>query len=547
MEELLPCSGAFSGADRIRRNQTIEEDPLMTDILSPAKTLPVEPKSVTWNPSSEDLRRFTEQMSNCRVTEFDNPNVATRVVSRSKLSTFIATDRPEEHSDQSISRAEYERISRLQNDYIKTRDMVVIDGFIGNDPEFRTAARLIIEKSNANIAGMQKHLYYPATAEELESFEPAVTVIYTPNLKAEGYPEDRLIAVDLDGYVTRVFHSDYFGESKKGGLRMWNKMVYERGGLALHAGCKVIPVGGKNRVGLIVGLSGTGKTTTTFTKQNNSSPVQDDFCALMPGGKVYATENGCFAKTFGLNPNDEPTIYDATTSKHAYLENVSQDDAGRVDFFDTSYTPNGRSVIRMEDIAGAYDAREVRKVDFLLILNRNENIIPAVAKLEGPLAAAYFMLGETKGTSAGGAAEAGKSLRVPGTNPFFPLLHAYQGNRMNELMKESPMEVYLLNTGRIGGGDKDEGSKKVKIQHSSAIVKAIAEGTIQWEKDPDFGYLVATAVPDMDDHDYLQPKKMYERQGRIDEYNQLVQKYNTDRREYLKKWKGLDPEIAEAI
>ena len=102
---------------------------------------------------------------------------------------------------------------------------------------------------------------------------------------------------------------------------------------------------------------------------------------------------------------------------------------------------------------------------------------------------------------------------MPGTNPFFPLLHAYQGNRMLELMKESPMEVYLLNTGRIGGDDKDERSKKVRIQHSSAIVKAIAEGTIKWEKDPDFGYLVATEVPGIDDADYLQPKKMYERQG----------------------------------
>jgi phosphoenolpyruvate carboxykinase (ATP) len=511
------------------------------------KTLPVDPKSVVWNPSPADLRRFTEEMPNCRKTEFANVNVGTRVVSRSKGSTFVATDNPEQHSDQTISRAEYARISALQDDYIRTRDMLVVEGFIGNDPEFRTPARLIIEKANANIAAMQHILYYPATAAELESFEPAVTVIYTPNLKAEGYPDERLIAVDLESYVTRVFNSDYFGESKKGGLRMWNKMVYERGGLALHAGCKVIPVEGTNRVGLIVGLSGTGKTTTTFTKQNDSSPVQDDFCALMPGGKVFATENGCFAKTFGLNPKDEPTIYDACASVHAYLENVSQDESGKIDYFDTSYTPNGRAVIRMEDIAGALDAREVKKVDFLLILNRNENIIPAVAKLEGPLAAAYFMLGETKGTSAGGAAEAGKSLRVPGTNPFFPLLHAYQGNRMLELMKESPMDVYLMNTGAIGGDGKQEGSKKVKIQHSSAVVKAIAEGTIQWEKDADFGYLVATEVPGIDDPDYLQPKKMYERQGRLEEYDQLVKKYNDDRRAYLRKWKGLSEEIVEAI
>jgi phosphoenolpyruvate carboxykinase (ATP) len=519
----------------------------MTDILTPAKTLPVEPKSVIWNPSPEDLRTFTEEMPNCRKTEFGNVNVATKVVSRSKLSTFIATDTPEEHSDRTISRAEYDRVAKLQNDYIATRDMLVIDGYIGNDPEFRVATRLIIEKANANIAAMQQHLYYPATSEELENFEPALTVIYTPNLKAEGYPDDRLIAVDLQSYTTRVFNSDYFGESKKGGLRMWNKLVYERGGLALHAGCKMIPVEGSDRVGLIVGLSGTGKTTTTFTKQNNSAPVQDDFCALMPGGKIYATENGCFAKTFGLNPNDEPTIYYACASPAAYLENVSQDDSGKVDYFDTSYTPNGRAVIRMDDVKGAYDARQLNKADFLLILNRNENIIPAVVKLEGAMAAAYFMLGETKGTSAGGAAEAGKSLRVPGTNPFFPLLHAYQGNRMNELMKSSPMDVYLMNTGSIGGDGKAEGSKKVKIQHSSAVVKAIAEGTIKWEKDPDFGYLVATEVPGIDDADYLQPKKMYERQGRMDEYNELVAKYNNDRREYLRKWKGLDEEIVNAI
>ena len=97
------------------------------------------------------------------------------------------------------------------------------------------------------------------------------------------------------------------------------------------------------------------------------------------------------------------------------------------------------------------------------------------------------------------------------------------------------------------GDDKDDRSKKVRIQHSSAIVKAIAEGTIRWEKDPDFGYLVATEVPGMDDRDYLQPGKMYERQGRSDEYQQLVEKYNTDRRAYLRRWKGLSDEIVNAI
>ena len=512
-------------------------------------TLPVDPKEVIWNPSSEELRRLTEEMPNTRVTRHNNTNTQTRVDSRSKLSTYVATDTPERHDSQTITRAEYDRVAKIQNDYIRGCEMVLVDGFIGNDSDFRVAARLIIERSNANIAGMQKHLYYPATEDELRAFEPRLTIIYTPNLEMKGYPADRLIAVDLDNGVTRVFNSDYFGESKKGGLRMWNQMVYDRGGLALHAGSKVIPVGNQKRVGLIIGLSGTGKTTTTFTKQNNSSPVQDDFLALMPGGKIYATENGCFAKTFALNVNDEPTIYHAVTSEHAYLENVSQKDDGELDFYDTSYTQNGRAVVRMQDIAGALDARDVKSADFLLILNRNDNIIPGVAKLDRHQAAAYFMLGETRGTSAGGAAEAGKFLRVPGTNPFFPLKHAQQGNRFWELLESSPMEVYLLNTGRVGGRDEDERSRKVRIQHSSAIVKGVAEGTIEWEEDPDFGYQIAKQVPGIDGEgqDILQPRKLYERQGRMEEYAQIVERLKAERREYMTKWEGLNPEIARAI
>ncbi|MFQ5767427.1 MAG: phosphoenolpyruvate carboxykinase (ATP), partial [Acidobacteriota bacterium] len=358
-----------------------------------------------------------------------------------------------------------------------------------------------------------------------------------------------LISVDLNKKITRIFNSDYFGESKKAGLRMWNQMVLDRGGLALHAGCKVIPVGAGRKVGLIVGLSGTGKTTTTFTRQNSSQPVQDDFCALMPGGKIYATENGCFAKTYGLDPEFEPTIYNAVIKETSYLENVSQDDAGKLDFFDTSYTQNGRAVFHMSDVEGAADALNLGQADFLLILNRNENVIPAVARLNIQQAAAYFMLGETKGTSAGGAAEAGKNLRIPGTNPFFPLLHSQQGNRFLELLKECSLQVFLMNTGRIGGGDDEPRSLKVKIPHSSAIVKAIAEETITWEKDPDFGYEVAASVPGFPAGDdiLLRPRTLYETQGRLDEYMKLVQILKADRRAYMESWPGLDRSILEAL
>jgi phosphoenolpyruvate carboxykinase (ATP) len=495
------------------------------------------------NPSAEEVKALAAEMPNARWTKYGNLNVQTEVVSRSKGSTFIATDEPD-GQNQSVPRDEALRWAEVQDDYIAGREMITIDGYIGSDPEFRTPARLYIERANANIAGMQQQLYFER--DDDEDFEPELTVIYTPNLKAEGYPDDRLILVDLEQGVTRVFNSDYFGESKKGGLRMWNKLVYEAGGLPLHAGCKIIPTERGPRVGLAVGLSGTGKTTTTFTRQNGSLPVQDDFVAWMPNGQVYASENGCFAKTFGLNPEDEPTIHGAVTQPDSYLENVSHHD-DEVDFFDTSYTQNGRATFPFDVIEHATADEIEGGAHFLLILNRNENIIPAVAKLEGPQAAAFFMLGETQGTSAGGAEEAGKFLRVPGTNPFFPMPHDLQGNRFLELLEEHPLEVYLMNTGRVGGPETDERSKKVKIRHSSAIVKAIAEGTITWDRDPHFGYLVASEVPGVEDIELLQPRLLYERTGQKDYYEAGVERLKDARAEFLSNFPSLSEEIVAAV
>ncbi len=494
------------------------------------------------NPSPEELRSFTEEMPQCRITEFGNVNVQTRVLSRSAASTHVVTEDPSTTSGKSMTRAEYDRIAKLQDEYLAQRDTVVIDGYIGNDPELRTAARLTIERANANIAGMQQKLYFPR-----EAGEPEVHVIYTPNLEAPGYTDDRLIAVDLENNVTRVLNSDYFGESKKGGLRMWNSIVFGKGGLALHAGLKVIPTDGGDKVIMIIGLSGTGKTTTTFTTQNGSRPIQDDFIGLMPGGRAYGTENGCFAKTFALNPDFEPSIHGAVVKPTTYLENVYQDDDGKVDFNNEHYTQNGRAVFGMSDLLSYEDARNVGPVDYLLILNRNENIIPAVAKLNQEQAAAYFMLGETTGTAAGGASEAGRFLRVPGTNPFFPLPHAFQGNRLLELLATHPIQAFLLNTGRVGGRDGDDRSKKLQIPHTSACVKGIAEGTIEWAEDPDFRYLVASSVPGIDDPELLQPKRLYERQGRLDEYSALVDRLKSERVARLQEFPELSEDIIKAV
>jgi phosphoenolpyruvate carboxykinase (ATP) len=516
-------------------------DPLRMGYGSGMQDLPAA-RSVAVNPSPDDLRSWAlEKTSRVQVTEHGNLAYTAMVTARLAPSTFFVSDEPTGRP--TIDRSEYDEWAAVQDAFIADQDMVLVEGYIGPDPAFRTGVQLFVERKNANIAAMQRQLYFPPDGE----FSADFTVVYTPGLLAPGKPDHRLITVDLDGYVTRVFGSDYFGESKMGGLRMWNHLVHRRGGLAMHSGAKVFPASetasGEEELALVIGLSGTGKTTTTFREVNGSLPVQDDFVGLMPDGTVHATENGCFAKTFALDPADEPTIHGGATSPDAWLENTAVDPRdGSVDFFDDRYTANGRCTFALSHIRHR-DPRELPPARYLFILNRNETIVPAVARLRPEQAAHYFMLGETKGTSAGGAAEAGKSLRVPGTNPFWFEEDSSQGNRFLEILDRHPLDVYLLNTGRIGGPESDPRSKKVGIAHSAAVQAGIVDETIVWETDPDFGYEVARSVPGLDDPHLLRPRTLYEDQGRLDEYCGVVESLLRERIDHLDAFPDLDDRV----
>lgn len=498
--------------------------------------------SVAVNPTQDEMRRWAlELLDDATLTEFDNINYRARITARQAPSTFFVSDDP--IGKPARPRSFYDEWAARQDAHIAEQDMILVEGYIGPEQDFRTGCRLYIEKRQANIPGMQQQLYFPPD----DGFEAEFTVIYTPTLRTPEFGEDCLILVDLDNWVTRVFGSDYFGESKMGGLRMWNRLVYDRGGLAMHSGAKTFPAehtpDGEEKLALIIGLSGTGKTTTTFRNVLGSQPVQDDFVALMPGGAVHASEDGCFAKTFGLTAEDEPQIHGGATSPQAWLESTHVDpDTGEVDFFDDSYHKNGRCTFSL-DMIEHRDPRGLPTADYLFILNRNEDIVPAIAKLRPEQAAYYFMLGETKGTSAGGAAEAGKKLRVPGTNPFYFANDAGQANRLLELLDSHPLQVFLLNTGRVGGAEGIAGSCKIRIADSAAVQHAVVQGSDAWVEDPDFGYLVLDELDGVDPVK-LQPRRLYEQQGRADEYGDIVEHLKADRAAYLAQFEDdLDPRV----
>ncbi|MGB5501056.1 MAG: phosphoenolpyruvate carboxykinase (ATP) [Polyangiales bacterium] len=504
------------------------------------------------NPSQAELRELALAHTPCvQKTAVGSINKVTRNKARMAKYTYII-DTEDRWSHQIIDPDKARGLIEHQAKYIADKGkLIAIDGYSGlGDGAFGTTWLYTLE--GANIAGMQQILAFPRSAAESEAqlaqpFHPTFRLIYTPDLMLDDMPGRQAIIVDMANWTTYVMGADYFGESKKGVLRMLNHFVYEKGGLVLHAGAKAVTATSGDTVTMtIMGLSGTGKTTTTFSKQGDlTEPIQDDMVTLWPHGALTITENGCFAKTDGLSLETEPVLYQATIGPEAWVENVfleadgsfhftkgvlSTEEVGRLrdiliatgadatkvdryiagevkidelvdshgipaDGWDfVVWTQNGRSIVPLSSIPDAADLDRIPQVKSMGILNRDEGYdaaTPGIIRFTSPeQAAGYFMLGETSKTSAAGK-ERGKT-RSPFTQPFFPAKHGLQAKRFAELAATMPgVTMWLMNTGYIGGeaNDVKEGKAlNIKIAHSSAMLEALLSEKIRWKKDPDFGY-----------------------------------------------------------
>ncbi len=513
------------------------------------------------NPSQAQLRELTLAHTPSVVkTAHGNLDKISRNKSRVAAYTYIIAPAAQASgfSGKTIEVADAQRLIDLQRAYIeKTGQLIAIDGYYGLGKN-AVGVEWLYTPEGANIAGMQQVLSFPRTqvenaAQLAAPFAPTFRIVYTPDCTAAGMPGEQAVIVDLQHWTTYIMGPDYFGESKKGVLRMLCDYMYNDGALVMHAGAKVVKVNGTPITVAIMGLSGTGKTTTTFSKQGESThPIQDDMITLWPGGDFTVTENGCFAKTAGLTPESEPVIYNGTVDPTAWVENVFVKDDGHYDFSKGPLTPaevakwkdvliatgapeknvaayvagtttladaldangipkdgwdfvawtqNGRSIIPLAAIKDAADlSQTLPKVHSMGTLNRDEGPLaatPGIVRFTSPAqAAGYFMLGETTKTSAAGK-ERGKT-RSPFTQPFFPRNHELQAARFNELAATMPdCQMWMMNTGYIGGTQKevDAGTAlKVKIRHSSALLEALFGGNVVWKRDPDFGY----EIPDPD-------------------------------------------------
>ncbi len=482
----------------------------------------IDASNIIYNPTFEDLRRFSEELE--QATEYGSPNYVSEIRSRSSSKTKNNIDEEFDSEDEiHISNA---------TERIFSESFVCIDRKMGSHPRLSFTCRLFVPKKYARIA-----LSWATLLEPSDGGEPDLCTVHIPDWK-----ETRIRIFPEDG-VTYVLGSDYTGEAKKSFLRMFMYYAKQRDGLGLHAGTKQVCInteGGEKRVGQIfMGLSATGKTTLTchgfgLTGSENANLVQDDVCALFPDGLVAGSEGGgLYIKTIGLDREDQPEIYDATISDNAVLENVAVGKSGDVDFYDGNLTDNGRASILRSDLPNAANSIDLEEAHQIFFITRNP-LMPPVAKLTEEEAAAAFMLGESIETSAGDPTKAGEPIRVVGTNPFIIGSRGEEGNRFLELIKQAEVECFIINTGKVGNVN----SRSVEIEHSVAILREIAKGDIEWKRDSEIGLSIPLHVNGMEIKEFYPPDY-------FENYGGILGSLKEERKEYLSEFSKLAENLTE--
>jgi phosphoenolpyruvate carboxykinase (ATP) len=354
------------------------------------------------------------------------------------------------------------------------------------------------------------------------------------------WPERR-VYVDPVERVTYILGTDYYGESKMSLLRLaMHLQREERTGLGLHAGSKVyrVLVDGKlvEKGALIFGLSGTGKTTITVSDHGLTPPegveiLQDDINLWDESTFGAGTERNFYVKTD--NVTSQPELLRACVAEDAIVENVPVKD-GDLDFDDVDFCPNGRAVINRRRIPNTGEGIDLKRTD-VIFFNTRRYDIPIAGKFVSPeQAATFFMLGESTKTSAGtmDRSEIGKPVRVVGFDPFIVDRPWKNGMRFREILKRNPrVEVYILNTGYVGGPD----GVKIRPEDTFAMIKAILRGEVEWKYDGNVGYMVPSRAEGVE-LDRFDPYNVYD----AVHYSRMMESLRRERMEYLKRFPEID-------
>ena len=360
--------------------------------------------------------------------------------------------------------------------YLNDKELFVRDAYACADQDYRLNIRVVNEYPWSNMFAY--NMFLRPDDDELDSFEPEWTVINAPGFmadaKVDGTRQHNFAILNFTRKIALIGGTGYTGEIKKGIFSALNFILpVNKNTLPMHCSANV---GESGDTALFFGLSGTGKTT--LSTDPNRKLIGDDEHGWTPDNTVFNFEGGCYAKVIDLSQEKEPEIYGAIKSG-AILENVIMDDAGNVDFANTSITQNTRvsyPIYHIDNIQQPSIGKNVKNIFFLTA--DAFGVLPPISKLTPAQAAYHFISGYTAkvaGTEAG-VVEPQPSFSACFGAPFMPLHPAKYAEMLSNKMVESGVDVWLINTGWTGG-PYGVGTR-MKLQYTRAMISAALSGEL---------------------------------------------------------------------
>ncbi len=370
----------------------------------------------------------------------------------------------------------FQKLYDKVTDYLSEKEVFVRDSYACADDNYKLNIRVINEYPWSNMFAY--NMFLRPTEAELENFSPEWTIVNAPgfmaNPEVDGTRQHNFAILDFTRKIALIGGTGYTGEIKKGIFSALNFILpVFKNTLPMHCSANV---GKDGDTAIFFGLSGTGKTT--LSTDPDRSLIGDDEHGWTSENTVFNFEGGCYAKVINLSQEQEPEIFNAI-KKGAILENVIIDDKGEVDFADTSITQNTRvsyPIYHIENIKKPSIGENPKNIFFLTA--DAFGVLPPISKLTPSQAAYHFISGYTAkvaGTEAG-VVEPVPSFSACFGAPFMPLHPTKYAEMLSKKMKESGVNVWLVNTGWTGG-PYGVGTR-MKLKYTRAMINAVLNGDL---------------------------------------------------------------------
>jgi phosphoenolpyruvate carboxykinase (ATP) len=376
------------------------------------------------------------------------------------------------------------------------KEIWVRDCYACADENYSFPIRIINENPWSNLFAY--NMFIRPTEAELETFRPGWHILQAPSFKADpktdGTRQENFAIISFTHKTVLIGGTGYSGEIKKGIFSILNYLLPRNEGvLSMHCSANI---GKKGDVAVFFGLSGTGKTTLSTDPEREL--IGDDEHGWTDTG-VFNFEGGCYAKCIDLNEEKEPEIFHAV-KPGALVENITFfEGTNEIDFSSKKITENTRVSYPLDFISNAAHPSigGTPKNIFFLTCDAY-GVLPPISLLTPGQAMYQFLSGYTAkvaGTEEG-VTEPKVTFSTCFGAPFLPLHPACYAEMLGNKLKEHNVNVWMVNTGWIGGPYNVGG--RIKLNYTRAMIGAALNGSLKktaFEKHPVFGMMMPSTCP----------------------------------------------------